>query len=107
MKTACALVVVLAACAAPPQPVVSDGGAQAHASWLTFYLPFEPALAEPGRLSVQHESGLELQVEAERTGVELRLPPGPAALRLVAGAQVWEQPIVVRRAGEFAFDLTK
>ena len=40
-------------------------------------------------------------------GVELVLPPGPAAVRLTVGDRVYEQPIVVRDGAELVFELAR
>jgi hypothetical protein len=61
---------------------------------------FEPPLAEPGVLFVEHECGLRLQVVTGRSGVDLQLPPGPASLRLEAEGQEWAMPTVVGVARE-------
>lgn len=92
MRAALILAAVLAACAnlqvQPATEIVdgSDSGGSDSADWIDVHVRFEPVLAEAGILIV-----------------ELRLPPGPASLRLVVGGEVTQQPIVVRVAAEFEF----
>lgn len=86
--------------AAPSEPAPDDG-------WSTVYLRFEPALEAPGRLLVRHEAGVNVNLITGRAGVELRLPPGPAAVRLAAGGGVIERPMLVRGDAEIAWDTTE
>jgi hypothetical protein len=56
---------------------------------------FEPALAATGTLSVRHESGWAVEVEAPPSGVDLAIPEGPASLLLVVGGRQFERTLKV------------
>lgn len=77
----------LAACAGAP----AAAGARQFARdehRIAVRIEFEPVLPEPGELEVAHECGERFVVATARTGVDLRLRPGPAALTLqVAGVR--------------------
>jgi len=95
------VLVGLAACAAAPTAV----GVGAHEGRVLVRLAFEPPLADPGLLTVDHESGAREQVHTARSGVDLWLPPGPASLRLESGGKVWERPLVVGADREVVWTL--
>ena len=90
------LALALVACASQPEPRVEIDGA--IDGQVEIEVVFEPALAEPGVLTVEHEAGIRLELPTGRTGVELRLPPGPASLRLRAGDRIVELPIRIHSA---------
>lgn len=56
-----------------------------------FAIVFEPALPRSGKLVVAHESGWTIELEVAPSGVDLRLPEGPASLTLLVGAQRYER----------------
>ena len=89
------------ACGSSPAlpPATAPGGD----GMVVVRLRFEPALAVPGRLIAMHESGVRVEVETGRAGVELWLPPGPASLQLVVGRRRIERPLLVRGSAEVVF----
>jgi len=100
---------MMAACvAAPPSgsesgspPATPSATAPAGAErrqLLPFAITFEPPLAEPGMLSVSHESGWTSHAVAPPSGVVLQLPEGPASLSLRVGAKQFERTIKVAAA---------
>lgn len=91
---------LLVACAAPPAEArAGDGPAAGAASDTAQRLPvrveFEPALRAPGEVRFACESGFVGVVAAPPTGVDLRLPPGPATLVLVADGADRELAVTV------------
>ncbi len=64
---------------------VADPGDDGHR--VAVRIDFEPALREPGELEVAHECGERFVLAAPRSGVELRLRPGPVALVLHAAGR--------------------
>ncbi len=94
------LLALLAACAAPPagEPPVAGAAADAApiaAERLPVRVEFEPALRAPGELRYACESGFVGVVAAPPTGVDLRLPSGPATLVLVADGATRELAVTV------------
>ena len=89
------VVIVLAACAPMPRRAEPPRAENAVAATVSLRVDFEPPLAEPGLLFVEHECGLRLRVATGRSGVDLELPPGPASLRLTADGREWAVPVVV------------
>ena len=59
---------------------------------------FEPPLSARGRLSVRHESGYSIDVDAPPSGVDLTLPAGPASLRLEVAGRAAERIVNVSPA---------
>lgn len=56
---------------------------------------FEPALLKVGTLSVRHESGWSVELQAPPSGVDLAMPEGPASLLLVVGEHRFERTLKV------------
>lgn len=77
------LAALLPACGAVP-PSAAPKAAQVRLA-----ITFVPALAAPGVLSVQDETGGERQVATRCSGVDLDVAPGPVALRLRADGREW------------------
>jgi hypothetical protein len=83
------------ACGAPP--AASDTRAPA-VERLPVRVDFVPPLQWPGSVWFACETGAGGSVAAPCSGVDLRLPPGPATLTLKADGMVRELVIVVARA---------
>lgn len=91
---------LLAACAAPPADrpegaAATTGPAPAVAERLPVRVEFEPPLRAPGELRYACESGFAGVVATPPTGVDLRLPSGPATLVLVADGATRELAVTV------------
>jgi hypothetical protein len=56
---------------------------------------FEPALSKAGTLSVRHESGWAVVLQARPSGVDFVMPEGPASLLLVVGEHRFERTLKV------------
>lgn len=83
-----------AACGAPPAPT---GGRSPAPERLPVRVDFLPPLRAPGALWYACENGSGGSVTAACSGVDLRLPPGPATLTLKADGAVREHVVVVTR----------
>ncbi len=64
---------------------------------LPLSIVFEPPLTTTGKLSVVHESGWTFEGKAAPSGIDLRMPEGPASLRLWVGTRLYERQIKVAR----------
>lgn len=90
----------LASCAATPGDDCMDpAGASVPRSLFATSIQFEPALPGPGALSIAHESGWSLACAAPPSGVDVRMPEGPANLILRIGEQVYERTVKVAQTG--------
>lgn len=83
-------------CCAPLEPVQDDFPDH---RLLPLSIVFEPPLTTTGKLSVAHESGWTFDGKAAPSGIDLRMPEGPASLRLWIGAQLYERQIKIVRGG--------
>jgi len=98
---AAALVALLVGCAAPPAdepagPSTNPGhGSVVAAERIPLRVEFEPPLRAPGELRYACESGFAGVVAAAPSGVDLRLPPGPATFVLVADGATREFAVTV------------
>ncbi len=82
----------IAGCSAGPRhAAVAGGRADPPPSRTELQIAFDPPLANRGELLVQHESGFSLCVVTERTGVTIRVPPGPMRLRLTVDGEAHER----------------
>jgi hypothetical protein len=98
---AASFAVLLAGCAAPAAGAVDGAGPRAApaapdaAERLPVRVEFEPPLRAPGELRYACESGFAGVVAAPPTGVDLRLPSGPATFTLVADGATRELAVAV------------
>lgn len=60
---------------------------------IALWIVFEPALPKAATLSIAHESGWTMQCPASPSGVEVRMPEGPASLVLQMGDEAYEGSI--------------
>lgn len=86
-------VLLLAACAS------SDAAPVAQPNLLSVQLNLVPAPKGEWSLAAKNESGFEVQQTGNGDTIDLRLPPGPCSLRLVADGLVYERPIVLGSVG--------
>ena len=91
---ALAALMLAVACGAPPAPPPSGAPV---ADRLPVRVDFLPPLLAPGALWFACENGSGGSVSAACSGVDLRLPPGPATLTLRADGVVREHVVVVTR----------
>lgn len=68
---------------------------ESHKQLFPVAIVFEPALSKAGTLSVRHESGWVVELQAPPSGVDLAMPEGPASLLLVVGGQRFERTLKV------------
>lgn len=81
----------------PREPSERSAGSErpTEVGTVALRVDFDPPLSVPGVLFVEHECGLRLRAATGYAGVDLRLPPGPASLRLQADGREWVVPVVV------------
>lgn len=91
---AVAAMLLAAACGVPPSPPTPGAPV---AVLLPVRVDFVPPLRRPGALWFACENGAGGSVSAACSGVDLRLPPGPATLTLKADGAVREHVVVVTR----------
>ncbi len=84
--------------AAIETPAAGPGGAGVQLLPVT--IVFEPALAMTGTLSVRHESGWVVKINAPPSGVDLAMPEGPASLLLVVGERQFERTLKVAHGSD-------
>ncbi|MBM3962096.1 MAG: hypothetical protein FJ306_09395 [Planctomycetes bacterium] len=85
---------LLVACGVPPSPPPPGAPVAVR---LPVRVDFVPPLRMPGALWFACENGTGGSVSAACSGVDLRLPPGPATLTLKADGAVREFVVVVTR----------
>lgn len=91
MWPAAAIIGGCRATSVPPVPVTADAPLTA--------ICFEPALPQPGTLTIAHESSFTCEVVARPSGCDVRIPEGPANLTLVVGGNRYELTTKISPAG--------
>lgn len=98
LVVACSVLLAsFAACAGPEslrgRPAVPAEQLPSQAAFVAVEIEFEPPLPTVGELHIQHESGWQHRCKAAPSGVDVRMPEGPASMRLQVAGEHFELTI--------------